>query len=202
MKSHEFKRFYHPRLGRFVFQHKGSGIIVANICKPMKSIASALFKKIAKPMGKKALESGVQCRSEISEQRRRKIKARNTRIRVFFDASKIAYRIHVCAFVIHNRNFAFPVIVYEDKRINCVTADKSKIYICMYVALITNQFRSANAADENIHRALFPSLIPFKCNKGLERRAKLKQQIMPQKTEAMIFVSLPSSTPPSFYLTS
>ena len=86
--------------------------------------------------------------------------------------------------------FAFPVIVYEDKRINCVTADKSKICICMYFALITNQFRSANAADENIHRALFRSLISFKCNKGLKRRAKLNQQIMPRKTEAMIFVSV------------
>ena len=104
--------------------------------------------------------------------------------------SKIAYRIRICAFVIHNRNFAFPVIVYEDKRLYCVTANKSKIYICMYVALITNQFRSANAADENIHRALFQSLIPFKCNKGLKRRAKLNQQIIPRKTEAMIFVSV------------
>ena len=60
----------------------------------------------------------------------------------------------------------------------------------MYVAFITNQFRFANAADENIHRALFRSLIPFKCNKGLERRAKLNQQIMPRKSEAMIFVSV------------
>ena len=141
----------------------------------------------------------VQCRSEISEQRRRKINARNTRIRVFFDASKIAYRRRVCAFVIHNRNFAFPVIVYEDKRINCVTADKSKIYICMYVALITNQFRSANAADENLHRALLRSLISFKCNKGLERRAKLNQQIMPRKTEAMIFVSVCRDALQSFH---
>ena len=57
----------------------------------------------------------VQCRSEISEQRRRKMNARDTRIRVFFDASKIAYRIRVCAFVIHNHNFAFPVLFAETK---------------------------------------------------------------------------------------
>ena len=82
----------------------------------------------------------LQCPSKISEQRRCKMNARNTCLCVFFDASKIAYPIRVCAFVIHNRNFAFPVIVYEDKSINCVTADKLKIYICMYVALITNQF--------------------------------------------------------------
>ena len=59
MKPYEFKRFYHPKLGRFVFQHKGSGLIVDNIFKPLKSAASSVFKKFAKPIAKKALESGV-----------------------------------------------------------------------------------------------------------------------------------------------
>ena len=59
MKPYEFKRFYHPKLGKFVFQHKGSGLILDNIFKPMKAIASTVFKKVAKPMAKKALESGV-----------------------------------------------------------------------------------------------------------------------------------------------
>ena len=59
MKPYEFKRFYHPKLGKFVFQHKGSGLILDNIFKPLKSVASSVFKKIAKPMVKKALESGV-----------------------------------------------------------------------------------------------------------------------------------------------
>ena len=59
MKPYEFKRFYHPKLGKFVFQHKGSGLIIDNIFKPLKSVASSVFKKIAKPMAKKALESGV-----------------------------------------------------------------------------------------------------------------------------------------------
>ena len=59
MKPYEFKRFYHPKLGRFVFQHKGSGLIVDNIFKPLKSVASSVFKKFAKPITKKALESGV-----------------------------------------------------------------------------------------------------------------------------------------------
>ena len=59
MKPYEFKRFYHPKLGKFVFQHKGSGLILDNIFKPLKSVASSVFKKIAKPMAKKALESGV-----------------------------------------------------------------------------------------------------------------------------------------------
>ena len=59
MTSHEYKRIYHPKLGRFVYEHKGSGIIVDNIFKPLKSLASSAFKRVAKPMAKKALESGI-----------------------------------------------------------------------------------------------------------------------------------------------
>ena len=59
MKPYECKRFYHPRLGIFVFQHKGSGIIVNNIWKPVKSIMSSVFKKVGKPLGKRALESAI-----------------------------------------------------------------------------------------------------------------------------------------------
>ena len=59
MSSHEYKRIYHPKLGRFVYQHKGSGIIVDNIFKPIKSVLTSAFKKVAKPMAKTALESGI-----------------------------------------------------------------------------------------------------------------------------------------------
>ena len=59
MKPYEFKRFYHPKLGKFVYKHKGSGIIVDNIFKPMKSVVSSVVKKFAKPLSKKALESGI-----------------------------------------------------------------------------------------------------------------------------------------------
>ena len=59
MSSHEYKRIYHPKLGRFVYEHKGSGIIVDNIYKPMKSVLTSTFKKVAKPFAKKALESGI-----------------------------------------------------------------------------------------------------------------------------------------------
>lgn len=59
MKPYEFTRFYHPKLGKFVYKHKGSGLIVDNIFKPMKSIVSSVFKKFAKPVAKKALESGI-----------------------------------------------------------------------------------------------------------------------------------------------
>ena len=59
MSSYEYKRIYHPKLGRFVYEHKGSGIIVDNIFKPIKSVLNATFKKVAKPLAKKALQSGI-----------------------------------------------------------------------------------------------------------------------------------------------
>ena len=40
MKPYELKRFYHPRVGKFVYKHKGSAIIIVNIFKPMKAIAT------------------------------------------------------------------------------------------------------------------------------------------------------------------
>ena len=70
MKPYEFKRFYHPKLGKFVYQHKGSGIIVDNIFKPMKSAMSTVVKKVVKPFGKKALKSGI---SHAGEQVGKKI---------------------------------------------------------------------------------------------------------------------------------
>ena len=48
MKPYEFKRFYHPKLGKFVYKHKGSGLIVDNIFKPMKSVVSSVIKKFVK----------------------------------------------------------------------------------------------------------------------------------------------------------
>ena len=53
MKPYEFMRFYHPQLGKFMYKHKGPGIIVDNIFKPLKNIASSIFKKFAKPLAKK-----------------------------------------------------------------------------------------------------------------------------------------------------
>ena len=64
MKPYEFKRFYHPKLGKFVYKHKGSGIIVDNIFKPIRRILSPVVKKFAKQSGKKALKSGVSHLSE------------------------------------------------------------------------------------------------------------------------------------------
>ena len=64
MKPYEFKRFYHPKLGRFVYKNKGSGIIVDNIFKPIRRILSPVVKNFANQLGKKALKSGVSHLSE------------------------------------------------------------------------------------------------------------------------------------------
>ena len=59
MKSYEFSRYYNPRIGRFVYRHKGTGLIVDNIFTPVRKAASAVFSKFAKPVAKKALQSGI-----------------------------------------------------------------------------------------------------------------------------------------------
>ena len=64
MKSYEFKRVYHPKLGKFIYRHKGSGLIVDNIFKPMKSVMSSVATKFVKPIAQKALKSGISHASE------------------------------------------------------------------------------------------------------------------------------------------
>ena len=56
MKTYNYKRIFHPGLGKFVYKHKGSGLIVDNIFKPMKMIVD----KVLKPVAKKALKSGIE----------------------------------------------------------------------------------------------------------------------------------------------
>jgi len=56
MMTYNYKRIFHPSLGKFVYKHKGSGLIVDNIFKPMKKIVSA----VVKPIAKKALKSGIE----------------------------------------------------------------------------------------------------------------------------------------------
>ena len=59
MKSREFKKIYHPRTGRYVYKHRGNGIIVDNLMKPLKKVASVLTGKVLKPFAKKAIQAGV-----------------------------------------------------------------------------------------------------------------------------------------------
>ena len=43
MKPYEFKRVYHPKLGRFVCNHKGNGLIVDSIFNPLKKVVARGF---------------------------------------------------------------------------------------------------------------------------------------------------------------
>ena len=61
MKSREFKRIYHPSLGRYVYEHRGNGLIVDNIMKPLKGAKGAISaaakgarRAVARAIGKKA----------------------------------------------------------------------------------------------------------------------------------------------------
>jgi len=56
MPTYNYKRIFHPTLGRFVYKHKGSGLILDNIFKPIKMIMN----KVLKPIAKKALKSGIE----------------------------------------------------------------------------------------------------------------------------------------------
>ena len=57
MKSREFKKMYHPGMGRYVYKHRGNGLIVDNLMKPLKSVASTITKEVEKqtPRVKKRL---------------------------------------------------------------------------------------------------------------------------------------------------
>ena len=46
-------------MGRYVYKHRGNGLIVDKLMKPMKSVASKVFKTVAKPFAKKAIKAGV-----------------------------------------------------------------------------------------------------------------------------------------------
>ena len=56
MMTYNYKRIFNPGLGKFVYKHKGSGLIVDNIFKPVKMIVD----KVLKPVAKKALKSGIE----------------------------------------------------------------------------------------------------------------------------------------------
>ena len=55
MQPYRFKRIYHPKLGKFVYQHKGSGLIVDNIFKPISGKLLTVSKAVLKPLAKKTL---------------------------------------------------------------------------------------------------------------------------------------------------
>ena len=42
MHSKELKKIYHQKLGRYVYEHRGNGLIVDNLMKPLKAVGRTL----------------------------------------------------------------------------------------------------------------------------------------------------------------
>ena len=55
MKPYEFMRFYHPKMRRFVYKHKGSGVIIDNIFKPLKSVTTSVFEESCEILKQKSI---------------------------------------------------------------------------------------------------------------------------------------------------
>ena len=68
MKSREFKKIYHPKLGGFVYEHRGNGLIVDNIMKPLKAGLSTAANKAARAVVKK-LSKGAQAKAKAVKEK-------------------------------------------------------------------------------------------------------------------------------------
>ena len=65
MKSREFKKIYHPKLGGFVYEHRGNGLIVDNIMKPLKAGLSTAANKAARAVVKKFTKGAKEKAKEV-----------------------------------------------------------------------------------------------------------------------------------------
>ena len=63
MKSREFKKIYHPKLGGYVYEHRGNGLIVDNIMKPLKAGLSTAANKAARAIVSK-LSKGAKAKAK------------------------------------------------------------------------------------------------------------------------------------------
>ena len=59
MNSKEFKRIYHPKLGRYVYAHRGNGLIVDNLLKPLGRKAKEFGSKVVQPFLKKKAKETI-----------------------------------------------------------------------------------------------------------------------------------------------
>ena len=66
MKSREFKKIYHPKLGGYVYEHRGNGLIVDNIMKPLKAGLSTAANKAARAVVKK-FTKGAKAKSATAK---------------------------------------------------------------------------------------------------------------------------------------
>ena len=70
MKSREFKKIYHPKLGGYVYEHRGNGLIVDNIMKPLKAGLSTAANKAAKfTKGAKAKAKSVKAKATKAQEK-------------------------------------------------------------------------------------------------------------------------------------
>ena len=69
MHSKEFKKIYHPRLGRYVYEHRGNGLIVDNLFKPLGRKAKEIGKKVVQPFLKAKAKEGFSKAGEKLGQR-------------------------------------------------------------------------------------------------------------------------------------
>ena len=80
MKSREFKKNYHPSLGRYVYEHRGNGLIVDNIMKPLKGVKGAIStaankagRAVARGIGKKASKTAKAAAEKSGDLIRRRL---------------------------------------------------------------------------------------------------------------------------------
>ena len=59
MNSREFKKIYHPKLGRYVYEHRGNGLIVDNLFKPLGRKGKEIGKKVVQPFLKAKAKEGL-----------------------------------------------------------------------------------------------------------------------------------------------
>ena len=59
LNSKEFKRIYHPKLGRYVYAHRGNGLIVDNVLKPIQRKAKEFGSKVVRPFLKKKAKETI-----------------------------------------------------------------------------------------------------------------------------------------------
>ena len=59
MNSREFKKIYHPRLDRYVYEHRGNGLIVDNLFKPLERKAKEFGSKVVQPFLKKKAKETI-----------------------------------------------------------------------------------------------------------------------------------------------
>ena len=80
MRSREFKKIYHPSLGRYVYEHRDNGLIIDNIMKPLKGAKGAIStaankagRAVARAIGKKAPKAAKAAAEKSGDLIRRRL---------------------------------------------------------------------------------------------------------------------------------